>query len=511
MSGNKSLRLGLPVIVAAAAVAACGSTGSGTTASVTATTGVAPTSASASPSQPPTPTLEWQIPQEQLAKDDDIEAYTAASSLNPGQPLDLYVSANGPVTVRAFRIGDYQGAGATEVYKGQPVPASKQNGIVRDPNTRAASAPWERTATIPTTGWQPGFYLVQISDGTKRRNVPMVVRSPDTKGKVVVVAGDTTWQAYNSWGGRSLYKGPDGFSDRAYAASFDRPYSSADWEIWFDFDIPVARAAERSGVPVAYRSVSDLALDPGALEGTLGVVSNGHDEYWPVPYRDALVKARDGGSNLAFLGANAGYWRVRLETTSQGPGRLVVGYKSAEADPVKNSQDTTARWRDSPDAKPENTVVGNYYDCYPSSGDMTIVRPEFFLFQGTGVTAGSQLPGLVGNETDRAYARADTPRPIEVPAISSLKCQDTTSYSTIAYYTVPSGAGVFAAGTMSWTRGLTGVRPEQGLTQASADFTTKVTDTLFKQMAAGPMGKAHPATDDWQKLAALGDANHAGD
>ena len=95
---------------------------------------------------------------------------------------------------------------------------------------------------------------------------------------------------------------------------------------------------------------------------------------------------------LAFLGrtpvTGGCVSKPRLWSRTTG-GRL----KSAEADPVKNSQDTTARWRDSPDAKPENTVVGNYYDCYPSSGDMTIVRPEFFLFQGTGVTAGSQLPG----------------------------------------------------------------------------------------------------------------------
>jgi hypothetical protein len=39
----------------------------------------------------------------------------------------------------------------------------------------------------------------------KKRNVPLLVRSTDTRGKIVLVAGDTTWQAYNSWGGRSLY------------------------------------------------------------------------------------------------------------------------------------------------------------------------------------------------------------------------------------------------------------------------------------------------------------------
>ena len=496
------LRLLAMSIAAALLLVGCG----GAEQSSSTTNPASPTSRP-KPSPSPIGTDAWIVPTDAAATDAQIEAFTGATSVVPGEPLDLYVSATGPISVAAYRLGDYRGGG-TQVYQASKIPAARQDGTITDPATRAVSADWPKTATVATDGWAPGFYFVQVSAGGRKRNVPVLVRSTDTRGKVVLIAGDTTWQAYNSWGGRSLYKGPGGFEDRAYAASFQRPYSAADWDIWYDFDFPIVMAAEKSGVPLAYATVSDVAADPGLLSGSLGAVSNGHDEYWPVPYRDALVKARDSGTNLAFLGANAGYWRVRLESVAGA--KLLVGYKSATLDPVKDSRETTVRWRDSPEAAGENTVLGNFYDCYPSAGAMRIVTPGFFLFQGTGVARGTELPGLVGNESDRVFAIPRTPRPIEVPAISSVKCGDTTSYSTVAYYTVPSGAGVFAAGTMSWTRALDGVRPDQGLTQASSDFVQKVTANLLTAMAAGPMGRAHPAVDDYDKVAAeLPTTNHA--
>lgn len=499
-------RLLLAAVLAMGLVAGCGGGDESSRSSSTSAAAASPTSKQR-PSPSPVGTTAWIVPPDAAATDAEVEAFTATSSVAAGEPLELYVSAAGPVSVAAYRLGDYPGGG-TEVYRADRIPAARQQATVTDSATRAVSANWPKTSTVATDGWTPGFYFVQVSAGGKKRNVPLLVRSTDTRGKIVLVAGDTTWQAYNTWGGRSLYKGPGGFEDRAYAASFQRPYSAADWDIWYDFDFPIVMAAEKSGVPLAYAAVSDIADDPGLLEGALGVVSNGHDEYWPIPYRDALVKARDAGTNLAFLGANAGYWRVRLEDSAGA--RLLVGYKSAVLDPVKDSRETTVRWRDSPEAAGENTVLGNFYDCYPSAGAMRIVTPGFFLFEGTGVARGTELPGLVGNESDRVFAIPGTPRPIEVPAISSVKCGDTTSYSTVAYYTVPSGAGVFAAGTMSWTRALDGVRPDQGLTQASSDFAQKVTANLLTAMAAGPMGRSHPAIDDYDKVAAeLPTTNHA--
>jgi hypothetical protein len=42
------------------------------------------------------------------------------------------------------------------------------------------------------------------------------------------------------------------------------------------------------------------------------VISLGHDEYWSPAMRHTVEGARDAGTNLAFLGANAVYWRVRF-------------------------------------------------------------------------------------------------------------------------------------------------------------------------------------------------------
>ena len=82
---------------------------------------------------------------------------------------------------------------------------------------------------------------------------------------------------------------------------------------------------------------------------------SGHDEYWSLIERNALEQARDAGVSLAILSANTGYWRVRLDPSSGGDDRRIVTcYKSATHDPERDRPDTTARFRDAPDARPEN-------------------------------------------------------------------------------------------------------------------------------------------------------------
>ncbi len=88
-------------------------------------------------------------------------------------------------------------------------------------------APWRPSTTLETTGWPPGMYLLRLDTdrGAVRRFVPLVVRTASARGAVVMVNANTTWQAYNQWGGYSLYRGPTGGDeDRARAVTFDRPY-----------------------------------------------------------------------------------------------------------------------------------------------------------------------------------------------------------------------------------------------------------------------------------------------
>ncbi len=133
----------------------------------------------------------------------------------------------------------------------------------------------------------------------------------------MVVSADTTWQAYNAYGGYSLYHGPDGqTASRALAVSFDRPYGTETGQGASEYGQnmqPLVVLVERLGVEADYVSDIDLDRDPHLLDGARAVVLTGHDEYWSLAMRAALLRARDSGVNLAFLGANSGYRHIRFE------------------------------------------------------------------------------------------------------------------------------------------------------------------------------------------------------
>ena len=109
-----------------------------------------------------------------------------------------------------------------------------------------------------------------------------------------------TWQAYNAWGGRSLYTGAGGFAGRSYAVSFDRPYDDFSGAGRFPpFDAPVVRLAEKDGLPLAWETDDDLAQHPELAEGAAEIVIGGHAEYWTAPMWEAVRGAVAGGTNLA--------------------------------------------------------------------------------------------------------------------------------------------------------------------------------------------------------------------
>lgn len=443
-------------------------------------------------------TRDWFIKTSQRAPAALLEAYSPQSSALPGDKVAIHVSTSANEwTVEAFRIGDYDGLGGVRIAQLGPFPGTKQGGPKQVGSTRTMVAGWSESASIDTTGWPPGFYLLHAVANKKRTEIPLVVRSASADGAVAVICSAATWQAYNLWGGRSLYGNTAlNLAERSYAVSFDRPYNERGRGLLYSFEIPVARVAEESGVPLAWMTNIDVTLNPNILDGAKGAASTGHDEYWSIPYHDALVKLRDAGGNLAFFGANTCYWRVRIPDSGSQAGQLVTCYKSAALDPVKNSPQTTVRWRDQPYPRPENTITGQLYDAYPASGALKIRDPDFFLFEGTGVTEGSTFPGLIGPETDRYYDLPTTPRPLQIPALSEFKSHGKTTWSTVTYYTTSSGAGVFTTGTMGWVRSLPRTSKIKGIPDETTAFAKQVTINVFKQMAQGPLGDAHPATND---------------
>jgi len=463
----------------------------------------APSASAPSPVAPPFPVAEnklpgtssWRITDTGPA--DAIEGYADQQSVLPGQSFRLYVSTTAKsFRVDAFRFGWYWGHQARLVWESAPAPGQRQTAVSIAPGTRLVTAPWRPSMTITTTHWPPGSYLLRLdaSSGAERY-VPITVRSASTAGAVVILNDNTTWQAYNTWGGYSLYQGPDGLpSDRGYAVSFDRPYDGDGAVRFLAFDEATIALAERTGVPLAYETDVDLDQHPGLLAGARAVISLGHDEYYSLAMRNALMQARDAGTNLAFLGANAIYRHIRFAAGD----RVIICYKVATLDPLygQDNADTTQQWRDPPDPRPESVITGVFYECNPVSAPWVVYDPSSWIFAGTGAYKGESFPGMVGPEYDRLNPAVPFPRPLQVLAHSPLTCDGFSTFSDSAYYTVASGAGVFASGTMRWVCAMRGPSCGHGLTRAAERFVDRATQNLLRAFAAGPAGRAHPAQDN---------------
>ncbi|MCX5010124.1 hypothetical protein OG765_03855 [Streptomyces sp. NBC_00555] len=449
---------------------------------------------------------DWPVTKAGAAR--AIEGFADRVSVLPGESFGLYVSTTAPrFTVSAYRMGWYGGARARLVWRSEALPGVRQPEHTVDSGTRMVRTRWARTTTVDTKDWPEGCYLLRLDaqGGEGQRFVPVTVRSAATAGRTVVVNAVATWQAYNRWGGYGSYDGPGGgYATRSLSVSFDRPYEYDDGAgLFLVYEAPLIALAERLGIPLAYTTTTDVAREKRLLEGASAVLSLGHDEYWSPDQRAHFTAARDAGTNIAILGANCCFRRIRLEASDLGPDRTLVCYKSAyDQDPgFKRGHPATVDFRSAPGADPESSLLGVIYDGYPVDAPYVVTHPGHWLFEGTGAKAGDRFEHLVGVEYDKVDTGFPTPRPIEILAHSPVVCEGRPSHQDSAYYTVPSGAGVFATGTMRWVESLDASGDgrsgaNHGLDARSGALTTRVTENLLRVFAAGPAGRTHPAQDN---------------
>src|SRR5581483_2034066 len=179
-------------------------------------------------------------------------------------------------------------------------------------------------------GWVSGMYIVKLTAKTGEQSyIPFVVRSERASDFVFIHAANTD-EAYNNWGGKSLYDSNSSGGRRANKVSFDRPFSYSDGAGYLlTWEYPMLRWLERNGYDVSYLSTSDVQNYPTLLRNHHGILIVGHDEYWSKAMRDNLEAAVNSGINLANFAANSIYWQIRYEsaTTNGAPDRVIVCYK----------------------------------------------------------------------------------------------------------------------------------------------------------------------------------------
>ncbi|GAA1289886.1 hypothetical protein GCM10009579_62720 [Streptomyces javensis] len=448
---------------------------------------------------------DWRI--RSVGPPDAIAGYTDRVSVLPDEEFGLHVSTTAPAfRVSAYRIGWYGGAQARLVWRSGRVDGRKQGPPVFLDATRTVRADWDRSLRVRARNWPEGSYLLRLDASSgHQRYVPLIVRSRQARGRTLLLHAPATWQAYNTWGGYSLYQGRDGaYGSRSLAVSFDRPYAKSGAEKFLVYERPLVVLAERLGLPLAYTTGVDVHLRPAVLEGASAALSLGHDEYWTPQQRQYVTRARDDGTNLAFLGANTCFRRIRLERGPGGaPARTVVCYKTAYRDDpyLVNHRDlATTDFRQPPAPDPESSLTGVLYEGYPTDAPYVVLDSGHWLFAGTGVDDGDSFDHLVGVEYDRVTPGDPTPAPLRIIAHSPLVCRGRHSHSDSAYYTVPSGAGVFASGTMRWVEALMAGTRENGrdhrMDARTGAFVTRVTENLLRAFAAGPAGRDKPRPED---------------
>jgi hypothetical protein len=171
-----------------------------------------------------------------------------------------------------------------------------------------------------------------------------------------------------------------------------------------------------------------------------------------------------------------------------------VNYRSFHGDPINrvDPSQATIEWRDQ--GKPESELVGIQYTCPGVRADLVVDDPSEWIWRGTGVTAGTRLHELVWGEAD--HLAASSPRPIDVLATSPVMCGRSPDTGNTTYYSAPSGAGVFASGTLAWICSL----DLACLKRATFDdmrvvgVVRRATMNILQSFADGPAGLVHRST-----------------
>jgi hypothetical protein len=430
-----------------------------------------------------------------------IKGYVAEQSIRPGQTQRIYVKAPRSrwIRVELYRMGWYGGRGGRLMLASHKLKPLRQHSCPRDTQTGLVECRWRPSLSFKMpTGLTSGVYVAKLMSNTGAASDSMFVleAAPEADpSRLLVQISTATYQAYNSWGGNSLYPGGQLVgatgTGQGVEVSFDRPYKTRTGAgQLFSRDIAAIQFIEREGYDASYTTGPSIDSDPQQAMGHKVLLDVGHSEYWSQRNADAFVRARDAGTNLAFLSSNTMAWRVRYAER----GHRIVAYKEHAASDPDRTEPTGlfplggapiagTAWQQcvNPRYYGSGRTTYHYYPWKPSPS----LQPDW-LYKDTGFTATSTVPGIVGYEPDRTTPAS--PPGVQVVGSGNTLCQSGgpllgTGQSTL--YTAPSGALVFSSGTLGWMLGLSPMPDESPDVPRQPDARlVKLTENLFERMGA---------------------------
>ena len=327
-----------------------------------------------------------------------IEGYFGATSVGCGEKTPLTISGAASADISIYRIGYYKGAGA-----------------------RLVMTIKSATSFTPSSKTPPGEYLVKlISPGRASSFVPIVVKSQSVKNDITFVSSVLTWQAYNQWGGTSLYKGDDGTREtRAESVTFNRPYDGDGAGQFRYMEEPLVQLIEQLGIDTQY--LTDIDLGKAERINSGSIVFGGHSEFWSYPMRTVVEKTVAAGKNLIVLGGNTGYAQTLLD------GRLLIG-----RNPFRDL------------GMPESKILGSQFFALGIKKDLESQNTWPFSVLGRDAV----IKGIYGYEADTAMGTIGPG--VEILARATISPTEKGFVAMSTYYSAPSGATVLNMGTNAW-------------------------------------------------------------
>ena len=407
-----------------------------------------------------------------------IEAYTDKKSYAPGDTIVFHVSTNSPTyNIKILRDGWSREtitavAGLPGAYYPPPPPEE-------EPWRTGAGWPAGHTMVVPDS-WVTGSYVAQFrtEDATIAYH-PFCIRPvvPGSRSNLAYVLNFNTRNAYNCWGGKSLYATlVPGDDHKAVRVSFQRPFASEygrgngykpQWKIQSQLVV--------EGFAPEYLTEWDIHSNPGLLRAYDVVVLSRAHEYVTAEIYDALEFHHLRGGHLAFFSACDIFWQVRYEDD----GHTMLGYKkyAPNEDPLYGVDDdlVTHYWDGDIVNRPPDPLKGTRYqrESYKfMNEDYVVQMSSHWIFAGTGLQDGEPFGELMAaGETD--YMGAESPAELDVVLAAvrdTVRPGYSASYDQVhaaaVYfadspdYGFPDGRGgqVFSAGTtIGWANGISTV------------------------------------------------------
>ncbi len=508
------------------------------------------------------PPTEWDI---NGYGDPSIQGFGTDIAINRGETLEFKVDTDSDdYRIDIYRMGYYGGMGARRVDSFEPsatlpqiqpeclrgpIPVLAEGGGLEtwpaplvDCGNWAVSASWQapedatsgiyfarlvredpiegwvkndefQPTPLPPTGedslWEaPGFHAVMRNPLREARasHIYFVVRDDDGESDLLFQTSDLNWQAYNRYGGHSVYGrlNPErlrlhGGPPRAPKVSYNRPFENRHYRavnMVFNSEYPMVRWLERNGYDVSYSSGVDTDRRGEELLEHKVFLSVGHDEYWTGQQRRNVEAALAAGVHLGFFGSNDIFWKVRWEPSIDGseqPYRTFVTYKESQDHRKLDPVEWTGLFRDHRSINPEgpwpaNALTGTLFTVNAWRNDPLMVDAEFAdlrFWRNTEVARlrpGERyvsIKGILGHEWDSDIDNGFRPPGLfrlSATTIDNLQycvhpgrgCETGSATHNAVLYRHESGALVFDTGTLQWPWGLdahhdteTGVPPER--------------------------------------------------